>query len=73
MGLASVPSTRAVLRRPGVLTFILHKEGCFRLAIGILVPGICAGLDQPRQSRFRTDTGDKYTGESVSLPLSRVM
>lgn len=58
-----MPSTRAALRRPGVLIPILHKEGCFRLAFGIVPPYAPAGLVQPRRSWFRRCIGGYYTGE----------
>ncbi len=66
-GRTGLATYRAALRRSSVLAYTLHKEGCFRLAVGIIVPSIPAGLAQPRCSWFRRYRGHYYTGE-ISEP-----
>jgi hypothetical protein len=51
---SSVLCTRAALRRPSDPPLILHKEGYSRTSLSAYCAYAGDGLEQPRQSRFRT-------------------
>jgi hypothetical protein len=61
-----------VLRRPSVSPSIRHKEGYSRTSLSVAYVARGDGLEQPRQSWFRTPRATYATGEFSEPSVSQV-